>query len=119
MTKIATLNTLNDSGLKKARGFNDQDEALLWERENIAKPEHVYWKGGAAQLQFPLGAMEFYIAVFGSVSDALIKDFSINKELVIPQEVLLRDGNTIFTWGMTSLFEFLGRPQFIVAYKDI
>jgi len=119
MAIIATLNTLSDSGLKKARGFNDQDEALLWEKNNIAKPEHVYWKGGAKQLQFPLQAMEFYIAVFGSLSDALIKDHSINKELTVPQEAVNRDGTSIFTWGMTSLFEFLGRPQFIIAYKDI
>ena len=117
--KIATVNTYSDEGLKKARGFNDQDEALAWINENITDPKYIYWKGHAPSLQFPLNAMEFYIAIFGSLSDALIKDYSINKELVLPQEIMNREGNSIFTWGMTSLFEFLDRPQFIVAYKQL
>lgn len=118
----ATLNSIDNSGSIKARGFLTQDELVEYQNDEVNLGTftelNVLWKGNSRSLLGHQTVKTFYRIIFGKLSKATIKDYRLNEQLVQdPPPPGFRQANK---WALTfsSLNEFLNNPHWLIVYRE-
>jgi hypothetical protein len=119
----AALNTYDDSGNIKARGFETQNELLLFLNDNrlsgVIKEKDVLWKGNVRSIMGLNEIYEFYRIVIGSLKDTLIKNYHLQKKHErdpVPEGYTTPDP---YVETFYNLYYYLDNPKWLAVWKDV
>lgn len=119
----AAINTYDDSGNVKARGFESQNELLQFLNENRltgAIPEkNVLWKGYVRSILGRNEIYQFYNIVIGDISKVLIKDYFLKKKHErdpVPEGYATPDP---YVETFYNLYFYLDSPKWMTVWKNV